>query len=565
MLTVTVGQSSVASRRGSSHTNQDFLGCVTPEGTALRDKGMAFAVADGVGREKGGREAAETAVRVFLSDYYNGPDTWSGRKLLEQVLEHANTAVRAQGRGGAATFSALVLRGRRFFISHVGDARVYLRREGKWKVLTEDHVWDHPDMRNVVSRAVGLDTHLHPDIEQHELRAGDVFLLCTDGFYKALDPLALQDAYPEGSDLQAATDSLVRRAAGDDDVTVQLVRVDRLPDDGEVDHRGDAADLPFEPQPHEGMTLDEFYLSRRLHRGMQSEVYLAEDLRNRRTLVLKFPVLSAQGAESEAEMADRFLREEWLGRRVKSPHVLPALPLEPGRRSRLYYATPWEKGTTLRRRLDASGPLSIAEVLDIGLQLCRGLESLHRLQVLHRDIKPDNILINEQGRVLLLDLGVARAGAFTGPDAVPGTPNYMAPEMFRGAEADERTEVYALAVTLYEALTRKLPYGEVEAFSQPRFLRWTPPSRYNPDIPPWLEGVLQKSLEADPALRFQVLSELQFHLSRREALSTEAMASEARLPGARGDRRFFWRRVAIGLGIVAAIEFVALILRSIER
>lgn len=562
MLTVTVGQASVASRRGGPHANQDFLGCVTPEGALLRDKGMAFAVADGVGRDKNGRAVAETAVRTFLSDYYNGPDTWSGRKLLEQVLDHANAASRLHEKGGAATFASLVLRGRRFYVAHVGDARVYLRRDGAWEALTRDHVWDHPDMRNVVSRAMGLDTHLHPDIEQREVRAGDVFLLCTDGFYKAIDPARLRDDYGGEADLQAAADALARRGDGEDDVTVLLVRVDGLPAEEDVDHRADAADLPFERQPREGLTLDDFYLGRRLHRGLQSEVYLAEDLRHNRTVVLKFPVLSVQGSESEAEMADRFLREEWLGRRVKNPHVLPALALEPGRRSRLYYATPWEKGETLRRKLDRSGPLSITDAIDMGLQLCRGLESLHRLQVLHRDIKPGNVLINEQGRVILLDLGVARAGSFTGPDATPGTHNYMAPELFRGAEADERTEVFALAVTLYESLTRKLPYGEIEAFSQPRFTRWTPPSRYNPDIPPWLESVLQKALEPDPAHRFQVLSEFQFHLSRREALPVgEARHEET----GRFARHSVWRRAAIVLGLIALVEFVLLVVRYADR
>src|SRR5581483_136885 len=99
MLKVAVGLASHAGRHGA---NQDFLGCATPEGAMLRDKGMAFAVADGVGRGRGGREAAETAVRLFLSDYYSSPDTWSVRKCLEQVLEHVNTAVREPGHGGGA-------------------------------------------------------------------------------------------------------------------------------------------------------------------------------------------------------------------------------------------------------------------------------------------------------------------------------------------------------------------------------------------------------------------------------------------------------------------------------
>jgi serine/threonine protein phosphatase PrpC len=558
-LSVSIGQASLPSRHGY---NQDFMGCVTPEGSVLRDKGMAFAVADGVGRGKGGRVAAETAVRVFLSDYYNGPDTWSARKILEQVLEHANSAARAPGpehQGGAATFAALVFRGRRFYAAHVGDARVYLKRQGVWTRLTQDHVWHHPDMTNVVSRAIGLDTHLHPDIDQGELREGDFFLLCTDGLYKALDPESLRTEYPAGTDLQAAAESLARQVRGSDDVTLQLVRVDALPSGDDVDRRGDEEDLPLEREPREGMTLDDFYLSRLLHRGLQSQVYLAEDLRNRRTVALKFPLPGAHGAENEADLADRFLREEWLGRRVKSPHVLPALPLEPGRRSRLYYATPWEKGETLRRKLERSGPLSIADAIDVGLQVCRGLEALHRLQVLHRDVKPDNVLINEQGRALLLDLGVARAGAFTGPESMPGTPSYMAPEMFRGAEADERTEVYALGVTLYELLTRKLPYGEVEPFTQPRFSRWTPPARYNPDIPHWLETVLQKALDPDPERRFQVLSELQFHLSRREAVAADEVRRVSTV--SRHTRDAMWKTAAIGFAILAVIELVLLVTR----
>jgi serine/threonine protein phosphatase PrpC len=558
VLAVTVGQASLAAGHGP---NQDFMGCATPEGSSLRDKGMAFAVADGVGRGKGGRLAAETAIRVLLSDYYNSPDTWAALKILEQILGHANASARLAGRG-AATLATLFLRGRRYYVAHVGDARVYLLRHGTWELLTEDHVWQHPDMRNVVSRAIGLDQHLHPEISQGELREGDVFLLCTDGFYKTLDPRKITPESAAAADLQALAETLAEKAVDKDDVTVQLVRVDGLPASDTVDSRQDGEGLPFAENLREGLTLDDFYLSKRLHRGMQSEVYLAEDLRARRPIVLKFPIPPPQGGESEAEASDRFLREEWLGRRVKSPHVLSVLPLEIGRRSRLYYAMPVEAGETLRHRLKTSGWLSAAETVDMGAKLCRALEALHRLQVLHRDIKPDNILLGEQGRILLLDLGVARAGSFTGndagpgADAVPGTPSYMAPEMFKGAAADERTEVYALGATLYEALTRKLPYGEIEPFSQPRFQRWTPPSRYNPDIPHWLETVLQKATEPDPARRFQILSEMQYCLDRREGVVD---ADPARAPSRREAHRIPWKALAIAGAIVALVEFVLLL------
>ena len=563
MIAVSLGQASLAAGPGP---NQDYLGCATPEGDSLRDKGMAFAVADGVGRGKGGRLAAEVAVRAFLSDYYSSPDTWAPQKIFEHVLENVNVAARSAGKGAAA-FAGLVLRGRRYFTVHAGDARVYRFRPspsgGTWTCLTTDHVWQHPDMRNVVSRAVGLDEHLHADISQGELGAGDVFLLCTDGFYKTIEPATLFSE-PRAEDLQTVAEVLARRAKGHDDVTLQLVRIDGLPDAASGDARQDAEGLPFAKNLREGATLDDFYLQRRVHRGLQSEVYQAEDLRNRRQVAIKFPLPPSQGAESSAEAADRFLREEWLGRRVKSPHILPVLPLETGRRSCLYYVSPWEPGETLQQRLRRSGPLSVAETVEMGIQLCRGLEALHRLQVLHRDIKPDNVLLCADGRVLLLDLGVARAGAFSssesfGSESSPGTPSYMAPEMFQGAGADERTETYALGATLYEALTRKLPYGPIEPFSQPRFQRWAPPSRYNLEVPHWLETVLQRAAEPDPARRFQVLSEMQYCLERREAVA-EAQAGDG--SAARPGRRVPWKLVALGFAAIAVIECILLIMRA---
>ena len=135
---------------------------VTPQGAELEAKGALFALADGVGGNPGGREAAESTVRGLLADYYATPDTWPVPRALDRVLYANNrwllgqSASRRELAGMASTLSALVLRGRRFFVAHVGDSRVYLLRDGQLERLTIDHVWDRPDMRHVLTRAVGM-------------------------------------------------------------------------------------------------------------------------------------------------------------------------------------------------------------------------------------------------------------------------------------------------------------------------------------------------------------------------------------------------------------------------
>jgi len=575
-LVVSLGQASLAGPRG---VNEDFLGGVTPEGAILRDKGVALGVADGVGKGRGGRKAAEISIRRFLSDYYSCPDTWSVVKSLEQTLSDVNRSIREEpaaespartraeargdGKNGAAAFVGLVVRGNRAVIAHVGDARAYLYRQGELLRLTQDHVWENPDFRNVVSRAMGLDEHLHPDFAQEPVRLGDVFLLCTDGLYKSGGLTAEAVGKELRPDLQATAEALAvlaQESGSDDDISVMLLRIDALPPGDTLGRIGETSDLQAREDIREGMTLDDFYLAKRLHRGQLSEVFLADDLRRGRKVVLKFPRIQAASPESAQSQLDLFLKEEWVGRRIQNRHVLPALPLEPGRRSCLYYATPYTPGETLRRRLDGGMPLPASDAVEFTIQVAKGLEALHRLQVLHRDVKPDNILVNSDGVALLMDLGVAQTEALSHGDAakieVPGTPSYMAPEYFLGGriKADEGTEVYSLGVTLYELVTRKLPFGEIEPFSQPRFNRWTPPSRYNPQIPLWLETVIQKATQPDPAKRFQALSEFRFHLERREGIAGDEVArrpastSESRLP--------LWRLVALGFAVLAVLELV---------
>ena len=198
--------SGYASLTGKREHNEDFVGMVLPSEPELSTKGILVAVADGVSGSGGGREASEYTVRGLLSDYYATPDDWDVPIALDRVLNAINRWLVAQSSahpeqdGMATTLSALSLRRRHYTIAHIGDTRIYLLRHGKLTRLTTDHVWDRPEMRHVLTRAVGLDRHLNLDYSDGELEPGDRFLLVSDGVWQPLGDKILAERLQQCSD-----------------------------------------------------------------------------------------------------------------------------------------------------------------------------------------------------------------------------------------------------------------------------------------------------------------------------------------------------------------------------
>ncbi len=247
--------------------------------------------------------------------------------------------------------------------------------------------------------------------------------------------------------------------------------------------------------------MDGFLIGERLHHGRMSTLFAAQDTENQHAVALKFP--NPRFAD-DAAFVDYFMREEWIGRRIDSPYIVKIIPLPPGRRSALYSVMMLHQGETLAARIKRKNGLAVAETLHIAQQILTGLDHLHRKGVIHRDVKPENILIDDNRQVRLLDLGVSRIERVDShKSAAPiGTPSYMASEVIAGGDADERADVYSAAVTIYEMLTGKYPYGEIEPFSHPTFNRFVPPERYNPDVPSWLSKILRKACAPDPGQRY---------------------------------------------------------------
>jgi serine/threonine protein phosphatase PrpC len=556
-------QAGLVSLQGRRDDNQDFGGFTCPATRDLALLGVVAAVADGVGGTKGGRVAAEVCIRTFLDAFYGLPETLPVEQRAARGLAAANRWIHAQGcsdpalAGMATTFSALILRNRQAHVIHVGDSRVYRLRGNALERLTEDHTLQRPGMDHILRRAVGIEHSLCADFVTHTLEAHDRFLLCSDGLHTALRDeeiraVLLERMSPERSAVVLAETALER--GSHDNVTALVVDVLALPAPNRSVLRSTIGALPLLELPSPGDTVDGFHLQEVISRGRYSSLFLASDQQQQgRAVVLKFP---HPRVATEREYHDAFLREAWIGARVRSPWVMEVIELPPGRQTRLYSVLPYYVGMTLERRIERGKPVTLEEGVRLALQLCRAVHALHRQHIIHRDIKPENILVLEEGGLKLLDLGVARLPAWEEDpqEPIPGTPSYMAPEQFRGERGSEGSDIFAVGVTLYRLFARgAYPYGEIEPFTHPRF-RAQPKSLavHRPDLPIWLDAVLVRALAVRPQDRYSDILELAYDLEHGLAKGGQVRSTKISLY--ERNPLGFWKGVALVLFIALVIS-----------
>ena len=247
-----------------------------------------------------------------------------------------------------------------------------------------------------------------------------------------------------------------------------------------------------------------------------------------------------------------FIREAWVGARVTSPWLGHTIELPPGRQTCLYTVMPLYQGELLETRLTRRPAFGLEEGRNIAIKLARAAAALHRAGIIHRDIKPDNVILEREGSLKLIDFGVVRIPGMedSPPQDIPGTPAYMAPEMFDGEAGNEATDIYALGVTMFRAFSGEYPYGNPDATSPPRRERPTPLSALRPDLPAWLQAALGRAMANDPAERFRDMAEF--------AVEMEAGPARAPLEAPRPRTLYernptrFWQGVAALLALALA-------------
>ncbi len=543
-----------ATATGPRTENQDAIRVVTPAPALAASKGYLLALADGVSQCADGGLAARATLQALALDYYSTPETWAVAQSLDRLLVAHNRWLQA-GSGGQpllTTLSALILRGRRFTLAHVGDCRAYRLHGGQLERLSEDHVWEQPGMQHVLKRALGLDQHLVVDYLEGELREGERYLLVSDGVWSTLGDAGIRSLLRDEHDPTAACQALVTAAhlaGSQDNASAVLVQVDALPDNDLADTLAQLQQWPLPPKLREGQDFEGWQVERLLAESRQSLVYRVRDAQARRWLLKTLPT----SRHDEAQAGAALLLEEWFLRRVAGRHFAEAHALP--QRQHLYYVQREYAGQTLAEHLRLSGPLGLPEWLDLAPRLLKALGLLHRRNILHRDIKPENLLWCDDGELRLLDFGLAYCPGLSRDEqhALPGTPSYIAPEAFAGAVPDRQQDLYAAGVTLYRLLTGHYPYGEIEAFQHPRFAKPAAPSRYRPDIPAWLDDCLLRAVAASPGERFETAEEwlLVVEQGERQALNVRPRPLLEREP------LKVWRGVALASLLLNLILLVA--------
>ena len=540
-----------ASERGPRALNEDFA-AVRRHAPGDESRGLIAAVADGVSAGGEGRMAAQTSVLSLVEDYFGAPDTWDTTVVLDRVIAAHNTWLVAHNRRAEAsamtTLTALALRGQSWTLAHVGDTRAWLLRGGELRRLTHDHAFDHPDLRSRLTRAVGLDDAVHVDYLQGDLQIGDVFVLASDGVHGALKETRLGELAGQG-DTQVAADTIVQAAlaaGATDNATALVLRVLGLTRLQLADATALARQLPVPRRLNVGDVIDGLFV---IARVADTGVHLLYQVREPATGALKALKTLHPARASDPQERAMLAHEAWLSERV-TEHADDGFVRLTRRAdaTEFYLLYDWHSGQTLDRALARRGPngLPLESVIGWGLAAARALGRLHRLGVVHRDVKPANLHLGDDGKLRLLDLGVALSGSEPAEqrELHAGTPSYMSPELWDDAPASARSDLFALGVTLYQLLTGHLPYGEIEPWQQQRYRRDPkPPSRLRPDVPIWLDHIVLKAVARDPAQRFETAEELVLALERG---ASRPLAAPPASPLAARDLLVLWK---IGFGV----------------
>ncbi|MBK1883815.1 bifunctional protein-serine/threonine kinase/phosphatase [Luteolibacter pohnpeiensis] len=540
---------------GPKDRNEDALGVHIPDASLIRTKGIVACIADGVSAATSGKEAAESAVIGFITDYFETPEPWSTKTAGERVLTALNRWLYAQGsqirnieKGWLTTFTAIILKSRSAHIFHIGDSRLYRIRSEKIEAITQDHSIKISADTNYLTRAMGLE--LSPQIDYHTipLEPKDRLILTTDGIHEFINKSHLREILVGTQNSQQCADALgAATENSNDNRSCIVIDINDLPDGNIDDAFRELNALPFPPDLLPGQKIDGLQVERLISASRHSQLYEVVDEVDGKSYILKAPSVTF---ENDPAYLERFILEEWIGLRTDHPNLAKAVRRNHQKRF-LYYLMEPVQGIPLGTWCEQKSRPAIEEVIAITGQIVAGVRALHRKDTLHQDLKPDNIMIDEKGVIKIIDYGSCRVGGIEEISApydrgsALGTLDFSAPEYRLGSKATTRSDLFSIAAITYHLLTRgHHPYGRAWELARTARdfydLKYEPAVAHHPMVPLWMDAVLRKALSVQPEHRQDSMSSFYQNLQHpdREYLTAEP------LPFAQRNPLLFWKLLA---------------------
>ncbi len=577
--------------------NEDFVGFWQPQTLEeKRSRGAVAILADGVGGMQRGEVASRLSVETALKTFREAPEEQPPQQLITHIFNTANLVVYDRGMENhgksrmATTLAAVIFRNNEITVGNVGDSRVYLVRKATIKQLSTDHTYAGmqqkfgliseqeartSEHRSVLTRSVGHEPVIRVDVESATVFKGDTIVLCSDGLYTHVADSEIADIVSRYSPAQACRQlvALAEQRGTDDNLSVQVLQINEV--EKVALYRGvpmyqETADPTTRYELKPGQVLDNrFQILETISRSGMATIFKATDLKTKETVAVKVPHMQY---ESDPGFYSRFLREEEIGRGLNHPYILKFIPVEEEQRSRPYIVTEYLRGYTLSHLLNSVRPMPERDALKLASRVCEALVYMHEHGVVHRDLKPQNIMLCSDGTIRIMDFGIARAKegrriTFTGFTPAVGTPDYMAPEQVRGKRGDERTDIYSLGAMLYEMVVGVTPFqceNENPLVIMNARVTGDPaaPQKRNPNVSSQVEEIILHAMERDPKNRYHSAAAMKAELDDPASVQVTGRCDRLQEPtwGKRGWKKALWIALAISVPLVILILLILLII-----
>ena len=496
----TIKTSGFTLAKGKELTGDDYFDVKT-----IDDLTIAI-VCDGVGSADEGAEAAQRVTTYLMNNFKNRPNTWSIEKSIKKFIDSINSILYEESMVNyerpemVTTLTIAIIDGNRLHAANVGDSRIYLHRGGIISQLSHDHVMEEQGYDGVLTQAIGIDKTVSPYYFENIITAKDKILLCSDGLYTIMNDDLLSDNIAFGAH------SIVKKASKKmeddlpDDTTAVIIDILGIDKVSQMKQQ----DIIIPEKLEVGMVIDGYKLEKSLIQNMRT--WLCSNKGQK--YVLKFAPIEAI---DDPVVLDLYVKEAWNSNRLKAGFFPKAVV--PKNRTHRYYVMKALEGVDLKTHLEKR-KLSVDDTVNLAKTLLKMSQFLLKFDLVHGDIKPENIMISERdGKYVFKIIDFGSMTELYSIASTAGTPSYLSPERFTGASINEGSEIFSIGVTLYEALTGKFPYGEIEPFQQPNFKTPNSPTKENKNIPQWLNSIIHRAIEKESSHRYKNYSEMLFEMN----------------------------------------------------